>query len=1067
MEEIVLGLSKTVVEGTLIKVKAAIEEEAKLKLTVQSDLVFITGEFELMQSFLNVADAGRIRNNAVKTWVRQLRDLAYDTEDCIELVVHLDPTPSWWRRLLVLPCLPSVSLPIDDAAAEIKELKDRVEYVSQRNMRYNLITDFGGTKSALQQQIDRAAGGTGRTLDIPIESAEKKGRSLVDLRELVPNKEDRPELGVISVWGTGGDLGMASIIRKAYDDPEICKNFELRGWAKLAHTSDPRKVLRSLLTQFCTKYTCAPRQQGETLDVDSLFRMEKMVVEEEELVKEFLNHVETQRYLVVLEDLITMAEWDALRMYLPDMGNGSQIIISTQHFDIASLCTGQPHKVSEFRKFTADHSVCVFFKEVSGGGAAGNTVQGDDEVVLIGRDQEKKELISRIVEVSRVISVWGVAGVGKSALVRSAYNHYVEERPSFPGSDLCYIHGWVNVPRPFNLREFCRSLVLDLSSEPAKAKEDAAAGLANMTNPIDVCRKLLTDEHNKCVIVIDDLQSTEDWDTIKQALSFGEGCCIILVTNESGVAKHCSGQHQLVFNLKGLGDEHALQLFDKVYEGQLNHIIRDEDMKTQAKLILNKCGGLPKVIVAISCFLAKNLNWEAMNNNFINQLENNPELSSVHSLFGWLDSYFRNCPDELKPCIFYLSIFPRRHGIRRRRLVRRWIAEGYSRDTDGNLAEVNGENYFSRLVNLSMLTDAERGVDVAGSGIGRRMAKCNVNDFFREYIVSRRMEENHVFALEGRCSQTTRRTGRHLVIYKSWDGDENVFNKIEFSRLRSLTVFGAWKPFFASDKMRVVRVLDLEGTEGLIDDDIKNIVKRLPRLKFLSLRRCKGIFRLPESLGRLRQLETLDVRHTAIALMPATIVKLKKLQYVRAGNSSPQCVNSNTSASRRTWISACLSCSSKPEAGVVGVEVHWGIGELTNLHTLGVIKATSAGLEELKKLTQLRKLGVSGINRSNHKKLCDAVSGHGHLESLSIWLDKDTQEIDPSVQDGDFEAPEKLRTLKLHGHGHVDRLPEWIRRLRQLNLEVSTFAAQDQQDGGDRQEIKEASSAGQASVRQN
>jgi hypothetical protein len=59
-----------------------------------------------------------------------------------------------------------------------------------------------------------------------------------------------------------------------------------------------------------------------------------------------------------------MAEWDALRMYLPDMGNGSQIIVSTQHFDIASLCTGQPHKVAEFRKFTPDHSVCVFFKEV-------------------------------------------------------------------------------------------------------------------------------------------------------------------------------------------------------------------------------------------------------------------------------------------------------------------------------------------------------------------------------------------------------------------------------------------------------------------------------------------------------------------------------------------------------------------------------------------------------------------------------------------------------------------------------------------------------------------------------
>jgi hypothetical protein len=184
-----------------------------------------------------------------------------------------------------------------------------------------------------------------------------------------------------------------------------------------------------------------------------------------------------------------------------------------------------------------------------------------------------------------------------------------------------------------------------------------------------------------------------------------------------------------------------------------------------AKQILNKCGGLPKVISAMGCFLAKNLNWEATNNNFMNQLENNPELvASVHSLFRWLDSYFHNCPDELKPCIFYLSIFPRRHSIRRRRLVRRWIAEGYARDTDDNLAELNGEHYFSRLVNLSMLTDDERGVDMAGSGSVRRMAKCNVNDFFHEYILSRRMEENHVFALEGRCSQPTRRTGRHLVI---------------------------------------------------------------------------------------------------------------------------------------------------------------------------------------------------------------------------------------------------------------------------------------------------------------
>jgi hypothetical protein len=168
-------------------------------------------------------------------------------------------------------------------------------------------------------------------------------------------------------------------------------------------------------------------------------------------------------------------------------------------------------------------------------------------------------------------------------------------------------------------------------------------------------------------------------------------------------------------------------------------------------------------------------------------------------------------------------------------------------------------------------------------------------------------------------------------------------------------------------------------------------------------------------------------------------------------------------------ISAFMSCSSKPPAAVVGVEMPSGIGVLTNLHTVGVIKATVAGLKDLKKLTQLRKLGVSGINRRNHKKLRNVVSGHGHLEYLSVWLDKDTEGIELCVQTGVFLFPDKLQRLKLHGH--VDRLPEWIRVLTKLpELEVSPLQdpvlvrqLSNFQDGSDDQEIEEASSESQAS----
>nr|CAB3504775.1 unnamed protein product [Digitaria exilis] len=207
-------------------------------------------------------------------------------------------------------------------------------------------------------------------------------------------------------------------------------------------------------------------------------------------------------------------------------------------------------------------------------------------------------------------------------------------------------------------------------------------------------------------------------------------------------------------------------------------------------------------------------------------------------MFTWLDSYFRNCPDSLKPCIFYLSIFPLNHTIRRRRLVRRWIAEGYFRNNKERTAEENGDMSFSKLVNLSMIQAPGTEVNYDG------MPLCQVNGFLREYIISRLTEENLVFALEDHCRMDTQHTGRHLAIDNSWDRDRNVFESIDLSLLRSLTVF------------------------GVRNRDVEQMVKQLPRLKFLSLRRCKEVTRVPDSLGHLKQLQTLDTRETSVTELP-------------------------------------------------------------------------------------------------------------------------------------------------------------------------------------------------------
>ncbi|KAF8699429.1 hypothetical protein HU200_034700 [Digitaria exilis] len=972
MEDLVVGLAKTVVEGALTKARSAIEEEKRLQKNVQHNLVFIAGEFEMMHSFLNVANEERVKNNVVRTWVRQVRDLAYDVEDCV-----------------------ASTLPLDEVVTEIEQLKARVEDVSQRNSRYSLISD-SGSKPVMQQQMAPGAAIGTIALDMIVEARDtsRKLQNVGDLTQLLTKEEG--DLGVISVWGTGSAVGMTSIIRKAYQDPELCPKFGCRGWVKITHPFNPQEFFRSLVAQF---YTNNCLQEGTSVNVDELKRIEVMAAAEGGLIEAFM------------ENLSTMGDWDTIRTYLPDRKNSSWIIISTQQCEIASLCIGHSYQVMELKQYSSEHSVCVFFME--DWVKTFNLVERKSEMNQLGNYIAKARLYGL-----QVLSVWGIAGVGKSALVKNMYFERI-----YRNDQLFEKYGWVDVTHPFNLRDLSRNLLLDFRSEPVQA--------TGIKDPTQECHKILKD--SRCLVVIDGLQSVEEWDLIQPALlSRPSGSIIIVITTEASIATHCADNEGAVFNVKGLEDKAAFELFksEVLRKNPSSPIMNSKDVELQ-ELIL-KCGGLPKVIVAVAEFLApKTVTWmdcaSSLNLKFMQELESSPEFACLQELFGWMHCYFRTCPDFLKPC------------IRSRRLVRRWIAEGYSRDTDKISAEERGEQFFGRLLDLSIIMQKPYSFTTVFND--RRIVLCQVNSFVREYIISRQMEENLVFELGGSCTLTTQRTGRHLIILKSWDRDRIVFESIDFSRLRSLTVFGEWRSFFISDRMRLLRVLDLEDASGVKYEDLKKMIKLLSRLKYLSLRGCTEVFLLPNSLGDLRQLETLDVRHTSITTMPRTITKLKKLQYIRASTSKPtEPIPHSSGAADATkkqptqhtsvsWPSSVFYRCRQLE----GVEVPTGIEKMTALLTLGVVNVDFARgktiLRELVKLTQLRKFGVSGISRNNIKDFCLAISGHAHLESLSVRLKKDNQDCLNAIPP-DFVPPKNLQSFKLYGL--ADKLPEWINQLYNL-----------------------------------
>ncbi|KAF8673125.1 hypothetical protein HU200_048672 [Digitaria exilis] len=408
---------------------------------------------------------------------------------------------------------------------------------------------------------------------------------------------------------------------------------------------------------------------------------------------------------------------------------------------------------------------------------------------------------------------------------------------------------------------------------------------------------------------------------------------------------------------------------------------KNPELVKEAQRILKKCGGLPLAIDVIGGFLAnrpKTLEeWRKLNENISAELEINPELGMIRTV---LEKSYDGLPYHLKSCFLYLAIFPEDQTISRRRLVRRWAAEGYSTETRGKSAIEIADDYFMELQNRSMILPSQQSVD------GRKsIDSCRVHDLIRDIAISKSMEENLVFGLEEGCGSSTHGTFRHLAISSNWKGVESQSESIvDQSRLRSLTVFGNFRPFYISKSMRLLRVLDLQDIHDLQYHELDSIWK-LFHLKYLSLRGCRGIDLLPHSLGNLMQLQVLDVRDTRVDALPKTITKLPKLQYIHAGWKPEYLTEENDSLTR------CLAGG-------------------------------------IKMLTGLRKLGVTGINRKNSSAFREAICSLSRLESLSV-RPAGTQGL-LGCLDGISPPPQNLQSLKLHGN--LETLPEWIKDLPRL-----------------------------------
>jgi hypothetical protein len=501
-------------------------------------------------------------------------------------------------------------------------------------------------------------------------------------------------------------------------------------------------------------------------------------------------------------------------------------------------------------------------------------------------------------------------------------------------------------------------------------------------------------------IVMDDIRTEEQWKSIKSAFPQNDIASRILITTTiQSVAKACRSADGYVHKMSRLDEECSKQLFSKKACPE-KYLCYEQPDSTE---ILKKCDGHPLALVTIGEFLQRK-GWptgptcEDVCNQLHYHLENDGIFGAMRRVL--IHNYTTLPGHALKACLLYLGTFPSNHPIRTKRLLRRWLAEGFLEPQSSHTTP-DPANYFDVLIDRNIIEP----INVSNN---EKVKTCQTYGMMHEFLLHMAVAQNFVTLF---CDNKVEpRYVRRLSLHNTTVPDHDDLDTIDLSLVRSLTIFGkANEAILDFSRYQLMRVLDLEKCDGLKDGHLKNICSLL-LLKYLSL--GGSVTRLPRDIAKLRDLEVLDLRRTNVNTLPVEVFQLPCLVHLFGK------FEVNLECEVPDFVSKGKG-TMQTLAGFVTDGKHFFLHHLGNMKKLRKLKIwlePLAGADGTD-WTHLRHAIQQFIKDKN-----DANTGP---RSLSLHFEKCSEDFLNSL-----EGPCYLSSLKLHGKLSV--LPEFIISLRGL-----------------------------------
>ncbi|KAJ3675156.1 hypothetical protein LUZ60_004198 [Juncus effusus] len=428
-----------------------------------------------------------------------------------------------------------------------------------------------------------------------------------------------------------------------------------------------------------------------------------------------------------------------------------------------------------------------------------------------------------------VIPIVGIGGVGKTTLAQMVFNNKMVESHFELLIWVCVSENF-DVPRLTEEIHFCAT----------KQKWDGN----NLNSLQGTLKEAL--ESKRFLLVLDDIwnENKTYWNNLIIPMKEGcEGSRVIITTRSHKVAEITGTVSMGPVLLKGLEQGVYWEFFKSCAFGRETNSVNYPELMDIGKKIVDRLKGSPLAAKTLGSLLSTNLDewhWRNIRDSEMWELQQGED-----GILPVLQLSYQYLPFHLKKCFSFCSLYPKDYELRESELTKFWTSLGLITPEENLRAEVVAKGYIHELVSRCFFQKAEYFSD----------GWYVIHDLMHD--VAQSITKDECFRIENDDFEQKISTDiRHLSIFKKLK-QKQLKGLCRYKKLQSLIIYGA----------------------NVYVKAIERWCNELPNICYLSLAACK-IKNLPENIGNLKHLRSLNTSSAAFAQLPDSFCNLYNLEYL-------------------------------------------------------------------------------------------------------------------------------------------------------------------------------------------